>query len=69
LLAFQIARKSLRSLSLEEYEAVFRKYEIDESVLPDIAESVLPDIAESVLPDITEDHLRELGFSLGDTYT
>jgi hypothetical protein len=40
LLAFQIARKSLRSLNLEEYEAVFRKYEIDESVLPDIAESV-----------------------------
>jgi class 3 adenylate cyclase len=39
----------LRSLGLEEYEAVFRKNEID----------------ESVLPDITEDHLRELGFSLG----
>jgi SAM domain (Sterile alpha motif) len=61
LLAFQIARKSLRRLGLEEYEAAFRKNEIDESVLPDIT--------ESVLPDITEDHLRELGFSLGDTYT
>jgi hypothetical protein len=32
-----------RSLGLEEYEAVFRKNEIDESVLPDITESVLPD--------------------------
>jgi class 3 adenylate cyclase len=39
----------LRSLGLEQYEAVFRKNEID----------------ESVLPDLTEDHLRELGFPLG----
>jgi hypothetical protein len=39
----------LRSLGLEQYEAVFRKNEID----------------ESVLPDLTEDHLRELSFSLG----
>src|SRR5262249_17484721 len=39
----------LRSLGLEQYEAVFRKNEID----------------ESVLPDLTEDHFRELGFPLG----
>jgi class 3 adenylate cyclase len=39
----------LRSLGLEQYEAVFRKNEID----------------ESVLPDLTEDHLRELDFPLG----
>jgi class 3 adenylate cyclase len=39
----------LRSLGLEQYEAVFRKNEID----------------GSVLPDLTEDHLRELGFPLG----
>ena len=39
----------LRSLGLEQYEAVFRKNEID----------------DSVLPDLTEDHLRELGFPLG----
>src|ERR1700688_821315 len=39
----------LRSLGLEQYEAVFAENEID----------------ESVLPDLTEDHLRELGFSLG----
>ena len=39
----------LRSLGLEQYEAIFRKNEID----------------ESVLPDLTEDHLRELGFPLG----
>jgi class 3 adenylate cyclase len=39
----------LRSLGLEQYEAVFRKNEID----------------ESVLPDLTEEHLRELGFRLG----
>jgi class 3 adenylate cyclase len=39
----------LRSLGLEQYEAVFRKNEID----------------ESVVPDLTEDHLRELGFPLG----
>src|ERR1700741_1880385 len=39
----------LRSLGLEQHEAVFRKNELD----------------ESVLPDLTEDHLRELGFPLG----
>jgi hypothetical protein len=39
----------LRSLGLEQYEAVFRKNEID----------------ENVLSDLTEDHLRELGFPLG----
>jgi hypothetical protein len=39
----------LRSLGLDQYEAIFRKNEID----------------ESVLPDLTEDHLRELGFPLG----
>jgi class 3 adenylate cyclase/predicted ATPase len=39
----------LRSLGLEQYEAVFRENEID----------------ESVLTDLTEDHLRELGFPLG----
>jgi class 3 adenylate cyclase len=39
----------LRSLGLEQYEAVLRENEID----------------ESVLPDLTEDHLRELGFPLG----
>ena len=39
----------LRSLGLEQYEAVFRKNEID----------------ETILPDLTEDHLRELGFPLG----
>jgi SAM domain (Sterile alpha motif) len=39
----------LRSLGLEQYEAVFRKNEID----------------ESVLADLTEDHLHELGFPLG----
>src|SRR5262245_27327459 len=39
----------LRSLGLEQYEEVFRKNEID----------------GSVLPDLTEDHLRELGFPLG----
>ncbi len=39
----------LRSLGLEQYEAVFRKNEID----------------DSVLRDLTEDHLRELGFPLG----
>jgi SAM domain (Sterile alpha motif) len=39
----------LRSLGLEQYEAVLRENEVD----------------ESVLPDLTEDHLRELGFPLG----
>ena len=39
----------LRSLGLEQYEAVFRENEIDESVLSDLA----------------EDHLREMGFPLG----
>src|SRR5262249_4158396 len=39
----------LRSLGLEQYEAVFRENEID----------------ETVLPDLTEDHLREMGFPLG----
>ena len=39
----------LRSLGLEQYEAVFRENEIDESVLSDLA----------------EDHLRELGLPLG----
>ena len=39
----------LRTLSLEQYEAVFRDNEID----------------ESVLPDLTEDHLRELVLPLG----
>src|ERR1700747_3052603 len=39
----------LRSLGLEQYEAVFRENEID----------------ETILPDLTEDHLRELGFPLG----
>ena len=39
----------LRSLGLQEFEAVFRDNAID----------------ESVLSDLTEDHLRELGFSLG----
>ena len=39
----------LRRLGLEQYEAVLRKNEVD----------------ESVLPDLTEDHLRELGFPLG----
>jgi class 3 adenylate cyclase len=39
----------LQSLGLQQYEAVFRKNEID----------------EGVLPDLTEDHLRELGFPLG----
>ena len=38
-----------RSLGLEQYEAVLRENEID----------------ESVLPDLTEEHLRELGFPLG----
>jgi hypothetical protein len=38
----------LRSLGLEQYEEVFRKNEID----------------GSVLPDLTEDHLRELEFPL-----
>jgi SAM domain (Sterile alpha motif). len=36
----------LQSLGLQQYEAVLRKNEID----------------EGVLPDLTEDHLRELGF-------
>ena len=39
----------LRSLGLEQYEAVFRKNEID----------------ESVLSDLTENHLREMDFPLG----
>jgi hypothetical protein len=39
----------LRGLGLEQYEAVFRENEID----------------ESVLPDLTEDHLRQLGLPLG----
>ena len=39
----------LRSLGLEQYEAVFRENGIDESVLSDLA----------------EDHLREMGFPLG----
>ena len=39
----------LRRLGLEQYEAVLRENEVD----------------ESVLPDLTEDHLRELGFPLG----
>jgi hypothetical protein len=39
----------LRSLGLEQYEAVLRENEVD----------------ESVLPDLTEDHLRELVFPLG----
>ena len=38
----------LQSLGLQQYEAVFRKNEID----------------EGVLPDLTEVHLRELGFPL-----
>jgi class 3 adenylate cyclase/predicted ATPase len=39
----------LRSLGLQEFEAVFRENAID----------------ETVLGDLTEDHLRELGFPLG----
>src|SRR5215472_12875892 len=39
----------LRSLGLEEYEAVFRENAID----------------ETVLHDLTEDHLREIGIPLG----
>jgi class 3 adenylate cyclase/predicted ATPase len=39
----------LRSLGLQEFEAVFRENAID----------------ETVLDDLTEDHLRELGFPLG----
>ena len=39
----------LQGLGLQQYEAVLRKNEID----------------EGVLPDLTEDHLRELGFPLG----
>jgi class 3 adenylate cyclase len=39
----------LRSLGLQQYEAVFRENEVD----------------ANVLPDLTEDHLRELGFPLG----
>ena len=39
----------LRSLGLEQYEAVFRENEID----------------GSVVHDLTEDHLREMGFPLG----
>jgi len=39
----------LRSLGLEQYEAVLRENAID----------------ETVLRDLTEDHLRELGFPLG----
>jgi len=39
----------LRSLGLQEFEAVFRENAID----------------ETVLRDLTEDHLRELGFPLG----